>query len=229
MKYLMMIIINLLLCFSTQAQDFLVETVSGSVKYLSGAQEEWKQVEKGIILDGNDVLLTDNNSYVKLNKEGSRFILQSNSALGLNHIEKVSINDLLLVLAMEEIRNVPKKSGNGNTKNTVVYGTEVNDIEELSITSGDFGIKKLNGAKQLAENGFKESALIVAKETYRKHPITKNLIEERLFFADLLAELNLFEEAFSELSSISNLELNTDEADMVNSKIEKVKMEMANK
>jgi hypothetical protein len=229
MKYLMMIIINLLLCFSTQAQDFLVETVSGSVKYLSGAQEEWKQVEKGIILDGNDVLLTDNNSYVKLNKEGSRFILQSNSVLGLNHIEKVSINDLLLVLAMEEIRNVPKKNGNGNTKNTVVYGTEVNDKEELSITSGDFGIKKLNGAKQLAENGFKESAVIVAKETYRKHPITKNLIEERLFFADLLAELNLFEEAFSELSSISNLELNTDEADMVNSKIEKVKMEMANK
>ncbi|MBL1213169.1 MAG: hypothetical protein HND52_07430 [Ignavibacteriae bacterium] len=229
MKLLTIVLINLFLCISIAAQNFLVETVSGDVKYLSGTEEEWKPVTKGLSLNGNDVLLTDNKSYVKLNKDGNRFILQSNSALGLNHIEKVSINDLLLALAMEEIRNVPKTDGKGNTKNTVVYGSETKGDEQLSINSSDFGIKRLNGAKQLAENGFKESAVIVAKETYRKYPDTKKLFEERLFFADLLAELNLYEEAFSELNSISNLELQEDETDRVNSKIEKVKMEMANK
>ena len=52
--------------------------------------------------------MTEENGFVQLNRNGSRFILNKNSALGLNYIKKISINDLLLALAMEEIRNVPK-------------------------------------------------------------------------------------------------------------------------
>ena len=228
MKILYNIIFITIFTANLFAQDFLVEKVSGDVKYLSGTNEEWLTVEKGSILGGDDVLLTENKSFVQLNNEGSRFILQSNSALGLNHVEKVSINDLLLALAMEEIRNVPKTNGNGNTKNTAVYGTETKPEEQLKISSNDFGIKRLNGAKQLAQNGFKESAVIVAKETYRKYPDTKNILEDRLFFADLLAELKLYEEAFSELTLISSLQMNEMNAAVVTQKIEQVKMEMVN-
>jgi hypothetical protein len=228
MKTLINIFTAIILTINLSAQDFIVEKVSGDVKYLSGASEQWMNVEKGITLDGNDVLLTEDKSFVQLNKEGSRFILQSNAALGLNHVDKVSINDLLLALAMEEIRNVPKKGGTGNTKNTAVYGTETKPDKVLQISSNDFGIKRLNGAKQLAQNGFKESAVIVAKETYRKYPDTKNILDDRLFFADLLSELKLYEEAFAELTLISGLKMNEEDAAVVNDKIEKVKMEMVN-
>ena len=228
MKTIMIFLIGLFLSINIAAQNFIVEKVSGEVKYLSGAEEDWKTVEEGIILNGDDVLLTENKSYVKLNNSGSRFLLQSNSALGLDHIEKISINDLLLALAMEEIRNVPKKDGDGNTKNTVVYGAETKSEDKPILTSNDFGIKRLNGAKQLAENGFKESAVIVAKETYRKYPDTKKLIKDRLYFADLLAGMKLYEEAFGELTAISKLDLNEDDKEKVDYKIEQVKMEMVN-
>ena len=184
------------------AQDFVVEKVSGNVQVLRGTSEKYENIKTGEKLNGNDLIITDEKSFIQLNKDGNKFILQSNSALGLNYVKEVSINDLLLALAMEEIRRVPKEDGNSNTKNTAVYGEEIKPETSLNITEDLMGIKKLNGAKQLAENGYKESAVIVAKETYRKYPSTKKNIEERIFFANLLADLKLYSESFEEFDEI---------------------------
>lgn len=210
----------LLLAVDANAQQFKVEKLSGKVNVLRGTNENLVTLNKGDKLDGNDVLITDENSFIQLSSGDNNFILRSNSALGLNHVKKVSINDLLLMLTMEEIRNLPKNN-NTNAKSTAVYGSEVKE-SKVTISENTFGLKKLNGAKQLAESGYKESAVIVAKETYRKHPSTKTMADERIYFADLLFELNLHNEALEEYKVISNLSLTDIQKVHISEKIEQI-------
>lgn len=211
------------------SQDFTVEKVSGDVQVIKGTSETWMPVKPGDKLNGDDLITTGNKAFIQLSRGGSKFILGANSAVGINLIKKISINDLLLALAMEEIRNVPKIEENSNLKNTAVYGKEITAAKSASLPFSDLGIKRLNGAKQLAENGYKESAVIFAKETYRKYPSTKNLVEDRLYFADILIELGLYTEADTELSQIKQLNLTSKESAEVAARIDQIKMKEISK
>lgn len=210
------------------AQEFVVEKISGNVKVLRGTSEKFENVKTGERLNGSDLLITEEKSFIQLNKDGNRFILQSNSALGLNYVKEVSINDLLLALAMEEIRRVPKDEGNGNTKNTAVYGEEIKPESSLKISENEMGIKKLNGAKQLAESGYKESAVIVAKETYRKYPSTKNNFEDRVYFAQVLSELKLYSEAYEELDDLKKEVGDSENSKFISEKLDILKSKISN-
>jgi len=217
-------ILILFITSNLSAQNFTVEKISGKVQVLHGTSEKFGDVKPGEKLSGSDLLITDEKSFIQLNKDGIKFILQSNSALGLNYVKEISINDLLLALAQEEIRRIPKNNGNGNTKNTAVYGEEIKAVTSLNISEDLMGIKKINGAKQLAENGYKESAVLVAKETYRKYPSTKNKITDRIYFADILVDLKLYSEAFEEFSEIKKEspgnEIISEKLEVLKSKIE---------
>lgn len=206
------------------AQEFKVEKISGEVKVLRGSSEEWVNVALDETLIGTDLIVTDENGFIQLSKEGSRFILQRNSALGLNHIKNISINDLLLALAMEEIRNVPKNENRESSRNTAVYGTEEKS-ETSNLPTNDLGIKRLNGAKQLAESGYKESSIIAAKETYRKYPQTKSRINDRLYFTRLLIGLNLNQEAMDELADLQKQELTEDQKIQIDKLMDNLKLD----
>jgi len=140
----------------------------------------------------------------------------------------MSTDELLLALAMEDMINAPKNNGNGKSGNTAVYGTDEGNRDELDLLPGDFGIKRLNGAMQLAENDMKESSVVVAKETFRKYPDTKLLSSYRIFFADILFDKGLYNEAFEEFSEIAELELNNEEKLKVDEKTETIKKILLN-
>jgi len=220
------VIVVLLLSIDANAQQFIVEKISGNVSVLKGTSEEYAQIKKGDKLSGNDVLITDESSFVQLSSGDNNFVLRSNAALGLNHIKEVSINDLLLALTMEEIRNLPKNNST-NAKSTAVYGSEIK-TNPSAITENLLGIKKLNGAKQLAESGYKESAVIVAKETYRKHPATRSMVDERIYFADVLFDLKLLNEALEEYQTIADLDLSEPQKGDLSGKIEAVTLKISN-
>lgn len=222
MKKIILILFVLLCAGILPAQEFRVEKVSGDVSILRGTSEEFTSIKEGDILLGSDLLITDLNSYVQLKQKNSRFILNSNSALNLMNIKKVSINDLILALTMEEIRNIPE-SKSDNTKNTAVYGTQEREAGSPVLDENIIGLKKLNGARQLAESGYKESAIIVAKETYRKHPVTRSRFDERIYFADLLAGLTLYEEALTEYNEVQNLDLTEQQREIVINNIAEIK------
>jgi len=209
------------------AQNFTVEKVSGKVFVQKGTDESWIEVKSGENLTGNDLVVTDSKSYVQLNKDGNRFLIGSNSALGLSHIKKVSTNDLLLALAMEEIRNVPKIKNEGKAKSTAVYGADKSAKVPLVVSENKLGLKKINGAKLLAENGYEKSAVIVAKETYRKYPDTQRLIEDRIYFADILSNLGLYQEAAAEYANIENEPLNSTEKAELEKRIKEVNTKLA--
>ncbi|MCP5062971.1 MAG: hypothetical protein GY936_10960 [Ignavibacteriae bacterium] len=221
-------ILMLVLVGFISAQEFTVEKISGDVKILKGTSEKWETVRKGEVLSGNDVLLTETNSYIQLNKEDNRFMLKGDVAIGLNHIKEVSINDLLLALALDEIRNVPKMKKNGTSKNTAVYGSNSTVEKDISIDENLLGAKKLNGAKLLNENGYRESSVIVAKEVFRNYPKISMKFNDRLYFADILNELKLYQEASSEYTKLENIALSEKEKETIGKRIETVNMKLVN-
>ncbi|MCH6573622.1 MAG: hypothetical protein IH795_00230 [Bacteroidetes bacterium] len=207
------------------AQTFTVEKVSGDVKYQNGSSETWSTLKIGTILKDDAVISTGQNSSVLLKGNKVNFNLNESSAVSVSNIKKMNIDELLLALAMEDMMNPPKEIKKSSS-NTAVYGTKEGESNTLQIKTDDFGIKRLNGAVQLAENSLEESAVVAAKETYRKYPDTKNLPSYRIYFANILYDKGLYEEALDEYVDIQKLKLTDEERVEVNEKAESIKMKL---
>lgn len=222
---LMVILFSLL----TNAQIFEIERVTGNVKYISGADNQWKDLKQGLKITPNTIVSTEVNSTVKLKGDDILFTLKESSAIAVSNIKKMNVDELLLALAMENIISAPRKRNNDKSNNTAVYGTKITDPESIIEPSIEFGTKRLNGAKQLAENDMKESAIITAMEVYRKYPETKTDAANRIYFADLLFEKKLYEEAFDEYNEIKYLSLNGVQQQQVSNKIEEISKKLLNR
>lgn len=222
---LMVILFSLL----TNAQIFEIERVTGNVKYISGADNQWKDLKQGLKITQNTIVSTEVNSTVKLKGDDILFTLKESSAIAVSNIKKMNVDELLLALAMENIISAPRKRNNDKSNNTAVYGTKITDPESIIEPSIEFGTKRLNGAKQLAENDMKESAIITAMEVYRKYPETKTDAANRIYFADLLFEKKLYEEAFDEYNEIKSLSLNGVQQQHVSNKIEEISKKLLNR
>jgi len=220
-------IIIFLFSVSVFAQEFTVTKVNGKVMVLKGTDEKATLVKKGDQLNGNDLLITDNNSLIQLDNKGKIFLLKSNSALGLNNIKNISINDLLLQLAVEDIKRLPGGNQKSNGRTTAVYGSEIGKNSSVVISEDLLGEKKLNGAKQLSEEGYPKSAILVARETFRKHPKTKKMINSRIYFANQLYNLKLYEEATSEFVKIQKLNLSKIQKAEVDKMLRKINLKLA--
>jgi hypothetical protein len=130
---------------------------------------------------------------------------------------------------MEDMMNAPRKKDENKSKSTQVYGDQ-NKIEKTpGVSNEEFGLMRLNGAKQLGDNAFKESAIVAAKETYRKYPETKKMIAHRIYFANLLYEKGLFEEAYAEFNSFKDYGMSEINKAEVNSKLELLSKKLINK
>ncbi len=210
------------------AQDYTVTKVNGDVKYQSGGDENWVDLNEGETIKHDAVISTGNNSSITLRSNNLHFTLNGSSAISISSIKEMSTDELLLALAMEDMINAPKNNGNGKSGNTAVYGTDESNRDELDLFSGEFGIKRLNGAMQLAESDMKESAVVVAKETFRKYPDTKLLSSYRIFFADILFEKGLYNEAYEEFIEITELKLGDKEKLKVDEKTETIKKILLN-
>jgi hypothetical protein len=225
-----LILLNILFFFSLiYAQTYEVDKLSGKVNILNNGDDIWQELKLNTKIGSNAIISTDKNSFVKLNANGTTFTLKEFSAISVSDIKIMSINDLLLALAMENIINAPRKKENNKSNSTAVYGTdEQKKAAELN-KQNDMGIKRLNGAKQLAENGMVESAIITAKEIYRKYPETKSNTDYRIYFADLLFKKGLYEEAFDDFSSIKSLPLNNNQKVYLDNKLEQISKKLLNK
>ena len=213
----------------TYSQTFQVEKLNGNVKFLAGNSSTWQQLKPKMILNENDVISTDKNSTVVIKTEEISFTLKESSAITVSNIKKMTLDELVLALAMENVMNAPRKNGNEKSDNTGVYGNKVTEETLTTLKSNNFGVKRLNGAKQLAENNLKESAIIASKEVYRKYPDTKKDAASRIFFADLLFDSGLYEEAYDDYTEIRMLTLNSEQKNYVDGMLEQISKKLINK
>jgi len=211
------LVIFLMFAGGLSAQTFTVEKVSGDVEYQNGNSETWSTLTIGTTLKDDAVISTGQNSSVLLKGDKVNFNLNGSSAVSVSNIKKMNIDELLLALAMEDMMNAPKKIRN-SSDNTAVYGTKEGESTLIIITD-DFGLKRLNGAVQLAENRLEESAV-------GKYPDTKSLPAYRIYFANILYDKGLYEEALDEYVDIQKLKLTDEERLDVNEKAESIKMKM---
>lgn len=220
------IAILILLSSIVLPQKFKVEKISGTVRALTTDSENWIELKTGNEIPPNAIVSVEKNSLVKISGREVSVTLTENSAITLSNLKKMSTEDLVLAIAMENILNAPRNNGKNKSQSTAVYGK--NEFEKNPVVSNqEFGIKRLNGAKQLAENGLKESAVIAAKEVYRKYPSTKSMSDYRIFFAEILYEKKLYEEALDEYNDIQTLSLSESQKEKVNQRIEEIKRKLA--
>lgn len=225
----MKILLSLLFFITTvTAQEFKVTDVKGDVNYRTGTSESWTGLKTGVLLNTNDFISTGKNSSVQIKESGNIFNIGEFSVVSISSIKKMSTDELLLALAMEDMINAPKTNGNGVSSSTATYGEKEGSTENAILNTNDFGVRRLNGAIQLSENGFKESSVVFAKETYRKYPETKQIASFRIYFADILSEKGLYEEALGEYLDIQYLELSKEQKTEIALKIENINKMLLN-
>lgn len=220
-------IMTAILACSLFAQSYKIEKVQGTVKALIGNSEQWVDVKEGTMVSSSTVLMTDKNALIVLSGRGIKFTLKPSAALSVNSLKRMTIDELLLALAMEEILSTPAKKKDDKSMNTAIYGTNESGTKTAAVPTNLLGDLKLNGARQLAENGFKETAILTAKETYRKYPETQKNILTRIYFAEQMMQLSLFDEALAEYSQIQNLPLNDPQTKEVHEKLDFLKKKLS--
>lgn len=219
----LLILVSLNIAF---AQKFYVESIFGTVKVQMGSSEKWIGLKEGTELPPYSTISTGEKSFVVLVKDNSKFTLKELSAVTVSNIKQMSTDDLLLALAMEDMMSAPRKKTDNKSKSTRVYGGPISNEKSLVVSDNEFGLMRLNGAKQLAESGFKESAIVAARETFRKYPETKKLIPYRIFFANLLYDKGLFEEAYEDFKSFKDYSMTEKEKSEISLKIEALRTKL---
>lgn len=200
-------------------QTFTIEPVKGTIKILTTQDKTWRVLKSDETVPANTIISTELNSSAKIKGQNLIFTLGEYSALNVSSIKRISMSDLIMALALDEVLNAPRENGNNKSDNTSVYGDKISPETISVIESNSFGKKRLNGAKQLAAEGYAESALITANDVFRKYPDTKNNPSDRIYFADILFEKGLYEEALKQYNEINKLKLTKEQQLYVDNKI----------
>lgn len=204
------IVIIFCLLFSTfTAQELKVIKVEGQVKALLDYSEDWMTIVKGQSLRPSDIILTTKGSELTLKHGDDILNLTGGAVLSLKFARKMTFDELLLTLAMEDIKNIPSWRKKDKSKNTAVYGKNLSEPSDKMKVTGDLGKMSINGALQLAKNGYETSSVAAASETLRIYPETKVMISERLTLLRIKISLGLLEEAQKDINELGSI-LKTD-------------------
>jgi hypothetical protein len=198
------------------SQDGLtVESATGTVSVRYGVAEDWEVAQRGMVIRPEDTIRTGRNGTLVLKRnDGTMYRIPSETMLDGSDFRSIDRNELLLLLAAEDMLSVPERSEEERPvpQTTVLHGelrgsdTEETDVSTILETVG----MRMNGAAYLANQKYTGSAILKVRETLRLYPYGSYRVPAMLFAAESLEGLTLFEEAVKYYRTI--LESGPDEA-----------------
>jgi hypothetical protein len=209
--------------FATAA-DFKVMEIKGAATVRHGVNEKWNSVSVGDILNSDDSIELDKQSSATLIFNGTaKITLPEMVIIDLSDLRMLSQEDLLLKLAMENIRSIPPRD---NIKElniprvTIVHGEKREQSAKKVQHDIQNGVKQLNGCRVLHRSGYYATCALKVKQVFRLYPTLKEDIDIRMLIASSFEKMNLNEEALEEYHALLEKSLPKEQQSMLNKKIE---------
>ena len=121
-EFMKTILFILFTTYILNAQSFELEKINGNVKLLTSKDNSWIDLKSKTTVTANTIISTDKRSSVRIKGSEVSFVLNESSAISVSYIKKMSIDDLLLALAMDNVLNKPRKNGKKKSEKTSTYG-----------------------------------------------------------------------------------------------------------
>jgi hypothetical protein len=220
MKKIFLITVILMIAAGLAAAgDVKVISLKGTASARHGVDEKWNPVSTGDILKPEDTIELGKQSSAVLIVDGSKKLtIPENVMIEIADLRMLSQEEVLLKLAMETVRSVPKRDNINQTdipRMTTVHGSNKENIPSGMSLSRETGMMQLNGTKVLYENGYLGTCILRTKGVTRLFPSLPTAIDARLRAASALEKMNLRLEALEEYIRIGKEDLTVDQRALV--------------
>ncbi len=211
MRKLLSVMTLLIFCGTLAAGELVVKNVKASVEARSGVSEEWIKLKAGDVLKSDNTIKTGKNSSVTVvAADGRVFVIPELTMLEVSDLRNISQEDLLLKLAMADIRGVPPQNGSGEISipnTTIIHGKKYAAENRAPRPAKGFRDMEVNGTKVLYNYAFYPTCVLRAKEMLRFYPELKSRFEFRMMIANALEKSNLRGEALNEYIALCSEKL----------------------
>lgn len=196
---------------SNSCADMKIIAISGAVSIRHGVQEEWTRAAAGDILKPEDSIELRKKSTATILIDGKiKMTIPESVIIDIADIRNLTQEELLLKLAMEQVRSIPPKKDENELiipRTTTVHGDNRNAVPSSSVKNKEIGQMQLNGTKVLYDHGFYATCVLKVKEIFRLHPELSKMVTMHLMVAAALEKMNLTGEALNEYINLKNEQL----------------------
>lgn len=200
-KYILPLLTLMMSCLSYSA-DYKIIGTKGEVYARHGMNEGWTAIVTGDLLRADDSIeLNDESSATILYDGSAKITLPENTIIDLSDLRVLSQGDLLMKLAMENVRAIPDRDVIRELniqKVTSVHGEKKGEPARAFRPDSASGEKRLNGCRVLYRNGYYATCALRAKQVFRLHPHLAEDIDARIMVASSFEKMKLDKEAVEE-------------------------------
>jgi hypothetical protein len=204
-----------------------VVSARGSVSVRHGAAADWAGVAAGDTLKPEDSIRLEEGASASVEAGGKRIGLPAGVIVDVADLREMTRGDLLLRLAMEDVRSAPRtgpKQGEPGAARTTTTRAADRDGGPVRPAAGDdANLRRLAGTKVLHEYGFYGTCVLRSREIFRIAPALASRIDARLRVADALGRMGLAREAYEAYAALAGENLAPEERKTVEEKLAEMK------
>ena len=216
-------------CGASAGAEIRIVSLKGYVYARHNVQEEWVGVAAGDVLKPEDSMKLEKKSSATILIDGVRKIVVPESViLDLSDLRTLTQEELLLKLAMEDVRGIPNQpTGQPGDihipTTTTIHGENKTPSTMPEPNPAQTGALQLNGARLLFDQGFYATCVLKTKGIVRRYPDLSNVMDAHVMIADGLERMKLKGEALREYLNIPGSSLTAEQRSIVEGKIARLK------